>query len=313
LRTVSKVTDDPELRLLPRAVSERNTTHDLLWAALLAPPASQAARTALLDTASLVANNGWVPTSALPDAEGSLESTALFLVLAERCVTSSRFVLQEAVPERGVAQLCLLLRTAAKALTAFALSARGFKPLAEPYVSRRNGRCPTELYALVLAALGAVRRLITHDPTDVDSHLSYPSVELVQRSEQRVTQGLQRSMAYGAPQAVTAAHLVFFVDPSVLPEELHRDVPRTLRTSALAPHLFADIHGRLWLFELEVAARACEMLSLVGEAARLRSHLLEVAAPNQAAWLGLGTDVAFGPHLLTAGAATAARHRLRSE
>lgn len=307
------MSDDPKLRPTPRAVSEKNITHDLLWAALLAPAASKAARTALLDTASIVSSTGWVPVSSLADAEGCLESTALFLVLAERCVVSSRFVLQDGVPNRGAAQLCLVLRSTARSFVGFALSARGFKPLVEPYVSRKNGRCPSELYALVLAALAAVERLITHDPTDVNDELTYPSSDVVLRAEKRVQEALRHSMTYAAPLPATAAHLVFFVDPEAFPEELQRDVPRTLRTAALAPRLFADVSGRLWPFELEVAARACEMLGLKEEATRLRRYIAVSVPQGQPAWLGSDNDAPHGPHLLTAAAMTAAHHRLKAE
>ena len=307
------MTKDSELRLPPRAVSESNVTHDLLWAALLAPSASQAARSALLDTASLISRNGWVPTSAVRDADGCLESTALFIVLAERCATSSRFVLDEIVPDRGSAQLCLLLRATARAFVGFALTAQGFKPLAEPYVSRRNGRCPPELYALVLAALGAVRRLITHDPTGADTQLTYPAIDLVARAEQRVKEALLRALAYSAPSAVTAAHLVFFVDSSVLSEEHQREVPRTLRTAALAPRLFADMNGILWPFELEVAARACDTIGLQAEATRLRTHLTRAIPSDNPGWISLDGSTHLGPYILTAGAVTAARHRLKPE
>ena len=307
------MTKDSELRLPPRAVSESNVTHDLLWAALLAPSASQAARSALLDTASLISRNGWVPTSAVRDADGCLESTALFIVLAERCATSSRFVLDETVPDRGSAQLCLLLRATARAFVGFALTAQGFKPLAEPYVSRRNGRCPPELYALVLAALGAVRRLITHDPTGADTQLTYPAIDLVARAEQRVKEALLRALAYSAPSAVTAAHLVFFVDSSVLSEEHQREVPLTLRTAALAPRLFADMNGILWPFELEVAARACDTIGLQAEATRLRTHLTRAIPSDNPGWISLDGSTHLGPYILTAGAVTAARHRLKPE
>ena len=307
------MTKDSELRLPPRAVSESNVTHDLLWAALLAPSASQAARSALLDTASLISRNGWVPPSAVRDADGCLESTALFIVLAERCATSSRFVLDETVPDRGSAQLCLLLRATARAFVGFALTAQGFKPLAEPYVSRRNGRCPPELYALVLAALGAVRRLITHDPTGADTQLTYPAIDLVARAEQRVKEALLRALAYSAPSAVTAAHLVFFVDSSVLSEEHQREVPRTLRTAALAPRLFADMNGILWPFELEVAARACDTIGLQAEATRLRTHLTRAIPSDNPGWISLDGSTHLGPYILTAGAVTAARHRLKPE
>ncbi len=307
------MSDELKLRPTPRAVSEKNTTHDLLWAALLTPSASQAARTALLDTASIVSSTGWIPVSSRADAEGCLESTALFLVLAERCVVSNRFILQDAVPNRGSAQLGLVLRPTARSFVQFALAARGFKPLVEPYVSRKNGRCPSELYALVLAALAAVERLITHDPTDVNAALTYPSSDVVLRAEKRVQEALRHSMTYAAPLPATAAHLVFFVDPAAFPDELHRDVPRTLRTAALAPRLFADISGRLWPFELEVAARACEILGLREEAARLRRYLAVSVPQHQPAWLGSESDTPHGPHLLTAAAMTAARHRLKSE
>jgi hypothetical protein len=310
---MEKVTENLELRPPPRAVSERNVTHDLLWAALLAPPASQAAQTALLDTASLVLSSGWVPTSARADADGCLESTALFIVLAERCATSNRFVLQEVVPGRGAAQLCHVLRTTSRAFVAFTLTAKGFKPAVEPYVSRKNGRCPTELYALVLAALGAVRRLVTHDPTGIDDSVSYPTADLVLRAEERVQQALLRAFEYVTPTAAAAAHMVLFIDAAVLPPESKSDVPRVLRTAALAPRLFADMHGRLWPFELEVAARACEMLGLKAEAVRLRMYLTREVPSSHPAWMGISKDAASGPHVLTAGATTAARHRLKSE
>lgn len=282
------------------------TAVDALWACILLAGIDPRAKNAVLAAASDVAHDGWVRNSASADA-GTVELAALYLVsLHELSLVDPDFI-QQPVPKRGTAPVGMVSAAVARRLVHETNTARGFQPSLEPYLGRRDGRCPIEMLAVVLAALRAIPRLdfLSTDRSTAMSLL--PPLDEIDNAISRVEASIRRGLSTAALQPSGMVHLATLRVTDVLDNASLRAAEQSLTSASFAPLLMSDMRQRLWLFELELAARASRDAA---QSSRFRDHLLATAGPGRSAWVAPDGRRPEGESALTTAALAAARHAM---
>lgn len=254
----------------------------------------------LLSVAANVRADGWVGIPGDQGSKGAMEPVCLFLTATASAVRKDPAVLELKVPGRPRASLGVTITAAARRVASEVTKNKFPSACSAPYNARRDNCSAPDFYALLLAAARAVIYL------DYAAQAT-PTLKAILRSTaegdemvESCTDALVTSTGLSALNATSAAHLVNLDCHDVLDQGTLGLMRSTLKSASFAPTLLSTTDQRLWLFDIEVAARAAVRLSLLEEAARYRRYLRDKAGTTYPLFLDYRTNSYGSSSLLTA-------------